>query len=178
MTMTSEVTASVPPGAAAAQSVPPPARNMGGAIQGRIFSILMLTGLAATVGSVGQLGYRAATDSFVAPAILSPDSDAVLASKLKARELEVERARARAELEGIEADLAAADKALRQLAELKENSANALHWTSNDSARKANAARNSLGRLGEQNQLLANMIREQRELTGKARDDLAAGVIS
>src|SRR5262249_55938551 len=119
-----------------------------------------------------------ATDSFVAPATLSPESDVVLASKLKAGELALERDRASAELVGLEADLLAADKATNRLEELKKNSANALDWTSNDRIRQANAAKSSLARLSDQKAVILEMIEAQRDLTDKARGDLNAGVIS
>jgi hypothetical protein len=60
-----------------------------GAVRVRIFSLTALAMFVGGIAYVGHLGYRAGTDSFVAPIILSPDSDIVLNSKLQASQVQV-----------------------------------------------------------------------------------------
>jgi hypothetical protein len=147
-------------------------------VKARVVAMAALAVVMAVVVWLGRDVYFVMTDSFVAPAILSPDSDIVLANKLKMSELTVERARAAAELEGIELDLAASEKAVQRLEDLRASSTTALDWTSNEAARKANAAIRDLGRLADERKVLVGMVDRQRELTAKAERDFNAGVIS
>ena len=67
-------------------------RTPTGGIATRLLALATLASLIAGVAYVGREGYRALTDSFVAPIILSPDNDLVIQNKVKLSELEVERA--------------------------------------------------------------------------------------
>jgi len=147
-------------------------------VRTRLFAGFILLALMAGFGAVGHTVYRALRDSFVAPAILSPDSDVVIANKLKISEVEVERARASAEMEGIEADLAAADHALRRLEQLSKTAAKALDWMAGATSRKASENNADVKALAEQKKVIVDMLSEQRKLVAKARVDVDAGIIS
>ena len=137
--------------------------------------------LCAVMGGFGFVGltvYEAARDSFIAPAILSPESDIVMNSKLRVDELKVERVRAAAEVEGINADLAAADQAVAQLEELQRAGAKAVGWTKAMTAQKTLSTTSELKALDEQKSVIGGMIEEQKSLTEKAESDLEAGLIS
>src|SRR5262249_49084025 len=92
-------------------------------------------GALATLGAIA-LGvcygaysvYTAARDAFVVPTIMSPSSEAVVATKLRLGELRVERVRAVGELEGVEADLGGAEQALSRLLELKRTTSEGRHY--------------------------------------------------
>ena len=109
-------------------------------VRARIFAGATLIAFVSAIGYAGHEGYRAATDSFVAPIILSPDNDVVLANKAKLAELQVERARIAAEADDAEADLAAGDTALARLRALEAVASNALAWTKEVTARQAAAS--------------------------------------
>jgi hypothetical protein len=118
------------------------------------------------------------SDSFVAPMILSPDSDLVLENKLKMAQLSMERDRAIGEAEGIEADLAGAEKGIARLTELETMAANALEWTRNINSHQASAGSAELNTISAQQAVLAGMLSKQKDVTAKAHANLEAGIIS
>jgi hypothetical protein len=147
-------------------------------VRTRLFAAVTLLTLVAAFGAAAMTGYRALRDSFVAPAILSPDSDLVLSNKLKLSELQVERARAAAELEGIESDLTAAAQALARLQDLRKTAATTADWTTGAASRKASEGGADVKALASQKAMIVKMLNEQKTLTAKAKADSDAGVIS
>lgn len=144
----------------------------------RLFALAALAAFVSGVGYTGHQGYRAATDSFVAPIILSPDSDVVLANKLKMSELAIERTRTNAAAEALDADIAACDDAIAKLGALRATAANALAWTSTVTAQQAHAGRAEVAMLARQRDALRAMVASQKELTEQSKRNLAAGLIS
>lgn len=144
----------------------------------RIFAAFALAALVAGVGYAGKQGYHAATDGFVAPAILSPESDIVLQTKAKMSELEVERSRITAEAESIDADLAASDNALVRLKNLQSTMSTSLEWTKAVSAQRAAASYSELRSLASQRQVLTAMLEKQSGIATEANAHLNASLIS
>lgn len=144
----------------------------------RTLSLLALGLTASVFVWIGRTAYYAASDSFVAPSILSPDSDVVLANKLRFSELIVERARALAELESLESDLSAAEQAIARLEGLRETASKALRWTSELTSVKASTSEADLRALAEQKRVLEAMLERQADLARRARADVDAGLIS
>ena len=122
--------------------------------------------------------YTAARDAFVVPTILSPSSEAVVATKLRLGELRVERVRAVGELESVEADLAGADQALTRLLDLKRTTGGGQHWTSRITSQKARESAAELTALSGKKEVIANMLASQQRLTARAQKDFEAGLIS
>jgi hypothetical protein len=122
--------------------------------------------------------YTAARDAFVVPTIMSPTSEAVIATKLRLGELRVERVRAVGELEGVEADLAGADQALSRLLDLKRTTSDGRHWTTRITSQRARESAAELSALSSQKQVLDNMLASQQRLTARAQRDFEAGLIS
>lgn len=149
-----------------------------GGARARVVAAAALLAFASAIGYAGHEGYRAATDSFVAPIILSPDNDVVLANKAKLGELTVERARIVAEVQDAEADLAAGDKALARLRALDLVASNALAWTEDVTARQAAATAVELKTLHRKRELLAAMASKQERIARDATDNLGASLIS
>lgn len=140
---------------------------------------LLALGLVVTLFTfVGRTAYLAARDSFIVPAILSPDSELVLGNKLKVSELEVERGRAAAELEGVDADIAAAAEASQRLQQLRVAVTSARKLSSELTSEKAASSAADRLALSEQRRLLANMLDKQKAITRKAEADSDARVIS
>ncbi len=144
----------------------------------RLFAGLMLVAVAALLILGARTVYHVLNDSFVAPAILSPDSDIVMANKLKLSELRVEHTRAMAECDGIDGDLIAADQAIARLQSLQQSATNALAWTSHFTSRKASTNSAELAALAEQKRVIEGMLGEQRQLAKKAQSDVDSGLIS
>lgn len=144
----------------------------------RIFAAFALSGLVATVVYAGSQAYRAATDSFVAPAILSPESDIVLQHKAKLAEIEVERGRMIAEADAIDADLAASDKALDRLNTLKNTIQNSLEWTKHVTQHRAASSWTELQSLSRQRAVLKAMADKQGTLAKEADANLKSSLIS
>ena len=144
----------------------------------RAFSLAMLCGVATALGYAAYTAYGATRDCYVAPAILSPDSDVVLAGKLKLAELADDRARASAERDDVNAVIEADEHGVDRLGGLQRKLENAVHWTSEITSAKASTGTATLQSLLQQKQVMEDMLSEQRTLTQKAQADLAAGVIS
>lgn len=169
---------SIPKIVASVPSIPVVAAPARSTVRTRLFAAVTLVTLVAAFGAAAMTGYRAVRDSFVAPAILSPDSDLVLSNKLKLSELQVERARAAAELEGIEADLTAAAHAVARLEELRKTAVTTADWTTGAAVRKASEGGADVKALADQKAMIERMLAEQKALTAKAKADSDAGVIS
>ncbi len=144
----------------------------------RSFSALALLLALMFFGYVGCTAYRAMTDSFVAPMILSPDNDLVVQNKVKLTDIEMERARTIAESESVDADLSAAEKGIVRLTELEAMASNALRWTRDVNKHAVTAGGAGLRALSQQRLVLGGMIAKQQRLAAKARANLEAGVIS
>jgi hypothetical protein len=144
----------------------------------RVGAFLALCGVSAALGYGAYTVYSCARDSFAVPTILSPSSPEVAATTLKLGELHVERVRALAEIEGIDADLSGAEQAVHRLQELKRTSTDALHWTSRMTTQKATMSAEELEALASQKRVISDMLAEQQDLTSRAQKDVAAGLIS
>lgn len=146
--------------------------------QARIFAAGALLTFAAGVAYAGSEGYRAATDSFVAPMILSPESELVLQTKAKISELEVERHRILTESEAIDLDLAAADAAIARLKQLQTTMSTALDFTKGVTAHQTAAGHHELAALERQKAVLGAMAEKQARITREANANLEANLIS
>lgn len=144
----------------------------------RLMAFTVLGAVVSAAGFLGQQGYRAATDSFVAPAILSPDNDLVMAAKVKISELYVERARVVGEVEGIDADLLAAENAVTRLESLLATAARGVAWTKSTTGQQVASASRDLGTLAQQKEMLDQMVEKQRALVSEARANWKDGLVS
>jgi len=156
----------------------PGAEQTGSNVGTRLGAFVALCGVTAALAYAGYTVYACARDSFAVPTILSPSSEVVTATTLKLGELHVDRVRAVAEIEGIDADLAGAEQALGRLRELKRTSSDALHWTSKMTSQKASVSAAELDALESQKRVIVDMLAEQQDLTSKAQKDVEAGIIS
>jgi len=134
--------------------------------------------VAAVIAFAGYSLYACARDSFVVPTILSPSSEPVVATKLRLGELRVERVRAMAEMDSLDADLNGSEKALGRLRDLERTTGDALHYTSALTSQKTEENNAELAALQQQKQLLVSMLNSQEQLTNRAQKDVEAGLIS
>lgn len=143
----------------------------------RLSSVVMLCAALTAIGWVVTTVYRIATDSFVAPIRLSPDSDMVIQSKLSMSQLLAERARITAKRDAIDAEVEGASEALAQLETLRASAANALEWTSTVTTRQAVASAEDHRALLRQRALLTQMIADEESFVERSKRDLDAGLI-
>lgn len=144
----------------------------------RLVALTALSLFVSGVGYVGTQAYHAATDSFVAPIILSPDNDLILANKLKVSELFVERTKAVTRIEAIDADLVACNQALTRLRGLHATASNAVAWLESVNRQQMSATRVETSSLDHQRTVLAGMIDKQEALVREAQANLESGLIS
>lgn len=143
----------------------------------RLFSFAALSLIATTVGWAGMQAYRAATDSFIAPLILSPDSDAVLATKLHASQLEAERVKTASEMDRIDADLSAGVSAISRLRALTVAQRDPREWFARVQRNAESAGNSDIAALSQQRQHLQKMIAEQETLVRDAKANAEAHII-
>jgi len=144
----------------------------------RILAFFALCGVVGGIGSIGHAVYQSARDSVIAPLILSPDNDIVLANKLKMNELQVERTRVMAELESCGEELLAAETAIERLEQLRRTVASGRDWITKLTSRQTQVVEGEIKALEDQKRFLAAMIKKQTALTDKAKADMEAGIIS
>ncbi len=147
-------------------------------VRARVFSFAALIAIVSGVGYLGHQSYRAFTDSFVAPIILSPDNDLVIANKVKLSELQVERTRTEVEGEAIDGDLAAGEKAVARLQALSVTASSALAWMTALNSKQVSAGTFDMKTLSRQNNVLADMLTKQEKLAGEAKANADAGLIT
>lgn len=146
-------------------------------IKTRIFSFLALAGMLGGCGYVGHEGYWALMDSWVAPAILSPDNDLVVDAKLKLSSVLLEKGKAQSELAESDADIEAAEKAIIRLNELKDLSQNALNWSKTTTAQQVQAGGVDLKTLAAQKAQLDSMLSQQSKIVSESKQNLEVGLI-
>lgn len=144
----------------------------------RISAFLFLCTVVLGVVFVGRHVYWAVTDSFVAPLILSPDNDVVLAHKQKVVELEVQRSIAQAALEGVEVDSAAAGAAAQQLIDLQALTTDSMRFTHQLNWSQASAGSADLATLQAQQSLLEEIKQRQQAMTDRAKESFRAALIT
>lgn len=155
-------------------SVPEPKSS----VATRAGALAVLIGVALLVVYLLYAVYRVATDAFVAPMILSADSEVVLDHKQKVMELDGQRALAKAQAESIDAALSANEQAEKRLIQLQGSASSALNWTSEVNNQQASAGTVDLGALAEQRALLTQMLHTQQEVTDRARANFEASLIT
>lgn len=144
---------------------------------GRLFALSLLV---ATIGGLGWLGrevYFVATDSWIAPLHLSPDSDGVAALRMQRQRQLAELARLDAEVTRIDGELTAINAAVVRLDKLRDHATTTRRWQTEASARTATGLDTATDLLRRQRGLLVQLGARQAELVTRARDDLAAGLI-
>jgi hypothetical protein len=143
----------------------------------RIFSLVALSAMVGSCGYIAHETYFIATDSFVAPAILGPDNDLVLDSKIKLSQILLEKGKAESDLEEANADLEAGQKAIARLNELKIFASQALSWTKTTTGQQVVTGNTDLTALATQRDTLTQMLERQTALTEAAQRNLEAGLI-
>jgi hypothetical protein len=96
----------------------------------RLLSLAALAMFLALLWRGAAAAYYAATDSYVAPIILSPDSEAVIQNRLNLSRLRTDRQNLRVRADEAADSIEAIDSALSLLRELRQASSQSLTWAS------------------------------------------------
>lgn len=143
----------------------------------RVFSALALLGLLALLAKLALIGYDVVHDSFVAPLILSPDSDAVLPSKMNLARLQAERATLLARIDQASAALRAAEAGAEKLRELKRTVGHGLDFTHSVTSETVRSSTRGMSALSEQRRLLEERVAQQESHVAELTRQLEAGLI-
>jgi hypothetical protein len=138
--------------------------------------VVLGTVVALLVFAVRSI-YFIVTDSWVAPAHLSPDNDAVLQLQVKLAREQAEMDRVAVEIERIDGDLAAVDAAVAQLSALRAGSSAPLTWQADLHAAEQATLQQVIASLKQEIRVVERAHARQVELTAAARRDLEAGLI-
>lgn len=143
----------------------------------RIISISLLCAAVGGLGYLAKNAYHIATDSFVVPVVLSPDSDLVIQSTLSRATLLSERMKITAQKEQNEAELYAAEQAIEQLKHHQASVEKSLEWTTVVTRSQASAETNDLEILRRHRVVLGGMLSAQETVVARAKTDLEAGLL-
>lgn len=146
-------------------------------MRARLSSFVMLSALVVALGYGARSAYRISTDSFVAPITLSPDSDMVIASKLRLGEVYAQRAKMFAERERIDAELVANRNAVERLEELRSVADGALAWTHAVTAETDRVGQSDLRELAQREENVREMYAKQEAFLVEMEKNVAAGLV-
>lgn len=144
----------------------------------RLFSFAALCGAVGAIACVGSTVYHVATDGFVAPVILSTDSDMVIQAKLSMSQLLAEKMRIVSKKDAIHAEVQGAEEALAELKTLHSAATKGLEWTTSLTATQAVAGAKDQRTLVSQRETFAQMITEQEDFLTQMKKDLDAGLVA
>lgn len=142
----------------------------------RALSFVLFGVVVIGVGGLLVAIYRVATDSFVAPITLSPDSDVVLQTRLTLSQLLGERLRIVAQQDQVATSLKAADESIEHLKTLRATVTRALEWATALNTRHAKAGAGDLRVLDRQRATLAAMIERQSKIVAETEKNVRAGL--
>jgi hypothetical protein len=143
----------------------------------RIVSVAALCATVCGVGFLGKNAYHVATDSFVVPVVLSPDSDLVIQSTLSRAGLLSERMKITLQREQLEAEVYAADQAVTQLKELHGSVEKSLEWTAAMTTTQAGSDTKELEMRRQEHIALTAVLTAQEAVVVRAKKSLDAGLI-
>ncbi len=143
----------------------------------RLLSLLALCGTLVGVGYAGLTAYRLMTDSFIAPIILSKDSDVVVQSKLSLSRVLAERHTLVSRIEDNQSTIEASEKAIARLNEVKTLAERSLDWTVAITSKQAAVSGRDLAALDGQKAVIQQMIEHEQTTVAEMKEYLAAGLI-
>lgn len=143
----------------------------------RVLSLMALLATLYLLVEFAVASYAVMTDAFVAPLILSPDSDLVLPSKLNLARLQAERIGLVGRIEQASANMHAAEQGDHKLVALREEVRQGLAWAESVTSSSLRSGSLDLSRLGQQRQLIRDRVAEQARYVRELEGQLAAGLV-
>jgi hypothetical protein len=144
----------------------------------RWYAIVMLSLVLGALFWVGRTAYLAFTDSFVAPSILSPDSDIVMTSKLRLGEILVERSRSMAELESLNSDIAESQASLARITAVQAKLRKSMRHALEENKARVSMLQSDLKLLEKQRDVLAKMKSQQEQVVAEVSKGVSSGSLS
>jgi hypothetical protein len=142
-----------------------------------VLSLAGFAGLLWGLAQAGSVAYRWLTDSFVAPLILSKDSDLAVQSKLSLSRLLAEKYAMMVRMGADLASVEASEQAITRLEQVKATTATALEWSLAITRRQTDVGLRDQEALEAQERVIGQMITAQEALVAQLREHLAAGMI-
>ncbi len=142
----------------------------------RAFSLAALAATVAAAFFLVRGGYYAAVDSWVVPATLTPESDAIVQLNVQLNEQLVDRTRLRAESERNDADLASIGGAIGRLEALRTNGDAALGWSAREAKERATSMTESVASLKVQRKLLRDVLARGESFAKAAAKNVSEGL--
>jgi hypothetical protein len=144
----------------------------------RIFSLVSLLVLTAGVVAAGRGAYFAATDAWVAPTQLSPESREVVTFRMQAAKDQEQRVRFESELTSAAAEIAAIDLGLTRLRTLEDGYSKAVRWSTSDRDDQLGALLGQKALLERQRELTVEAIDREKAALERAKQNLSSGAIT
>ena len=144
----------------------------------RLFSLAALAALAVGGVAAARGAYYAASDAWVAPLQLSPDSREVVAVRIQASKEKEQRARLESELTSAAAEKVAIDLGLTRLRTLADGYAKAVRWSTSDQGGQLSALKDQKTMLERQRALTLEAIERDQATVTRAQRQMDAGVIT
>jgi hypothetical protein len=151
--------------------------NPMGALAMRVLSLLGLAGTLLGVAYVGNVIYRLLTDSFVAPIILSRDSDMVIQSKLNLSRLLAERDALVGRIAENDAAIEASERAVERLKELRSAAERTLEWSVALTGQQSRIGARDAETLAAQRAVISKMIEDQERVVAELHAHLSQGMV-
>ncbi|HKO89713.1 MAG TPA: hypothetical protein VJU61_01090, partial [Polyangiaceae bacterium] len=136
----------------------------------RVLSLAGFAGLLWGLAQAGSTAYRLLTDSFVAPLILSKDSDLAVQSKLSLGRLLAEKYAMQVRMGADQASVEASEEAIRRLEQVKATTATALEYSMAITQRQTNVGLRDQEALEAQERVIGQMITAQEALVAQLRE--------
>jgi hypothetical protein len=146
-------------------------------MQSRLAALAVLGATLAALIWLTITVVRIATDAWVAPLHLSPQSDAVMQITQKLNRQKAEMARADAEVQRFDGELQSIGVAIERLSTLRHNNRASMKWQATLREEESQMLGSVLKNLESQRTLLQRLHERQRVLTEAAREDLKSGLI-
>jgi hypothetical protein len=138
---------------------------------------LALTALIAGLTFAARGVYLALKDAWIAPINLSPDNDAVVQVTIRLNEQLLERAKLRADVERIDADVGGVSAALTRLEGLRAHGGEALRWTAHNTKQQEAGLVSRIGSLEIERDLLRDMLVREGTLVETTKKNVEAGLL-
>jgi hypothetical protein len=143
----------------------------------RLFSLAALSAFGVFIFYAGLAAYQTICDSFIAPIILSPDSDLVIQSKLNLLRLLAERKALDVSIEESQGAIKAADQGLTKLRELEASVPKGLQWSDTITSNTLDLNSSDVQLIAKQKTLLDDNIVSQEAYVEEMKRNLEVGLV-
>lgn len=142
----------------------------------RVVSLASLGVALCVLGYIVSVAYHALRDAFVAPMILTPESELVIQSRMELERLLAQRRSLELKLEDSRLAIENAEYSESKLQSLRSLAQNALNWSDTITADKAASSTRDLQVLAAQKSVLERTLEQQQAEVDRVRRNVEGGV--